>query len=114
MLHGDDLLFRFCHSSFSLITAAFSFSIACFSSWQTLVSLMPRSRATVLSFSLRFLEELWIRGLHELFPVVVVSATGRWATAIEYGAFDFMQKPFDVGKLKEVVGRALQLKGRSR
>jgi DNA-binding NtrC family response regulator len=63
---------------------------------------------------IRFLEELWTRRLHGLFPVVVVTATGRWATAIEYGAFEFIQKPFDVGKLKEAVGRALQLKGRSR
>ena len=62
---------------------------------------------------IRFLEELWIRRLHELFPVVVVTATGRWATAVEYGAFEFMRKPFDVEKLKEVVGRALHLKGRS-
>lgn len=55
---------------------------------------------------IRFLSGLWDLGLHNLFPVVVVSAGGRWATAIEYGATEFIRKPFKVQEIRDVVIRA--------
>jgi FixJ family two-component response regulator len=44
--------------------------------------------------------------LHNQFPVVVASAGGRWATAIEYGATEFIRKPFKVQEIWDVVIRA--------
>jgi DNA-binding NtrC family response regulator len=43
-------------------------------------------------------------------PVIVVSAYGSDATAAqcaELGAFEYIKKPFDVGKVLNAVGRAL-------
>ena len=55
---------------------------------------------------IQFLSDMWDLGFHSLFPVIVVSAAGRWATAIEYGATEFIRKPFKVPEIRDVVIRA--------
>jgi len=52
-----------------------------------------------------------IRELDAKLPVILMTAYGTTQTAIEamkLGAFDYVLKPFDVPKLKELVARALQ------
>jgi DNA-binding response OmpR family regulator len=56
----------------------------------------------------RFLEELWKRGLDDLFPVIVISAVGTWGRAIEWGADEFMAKPFEIKRLKNALARAVR------
>jgi two-component system nitrogen regulation response regulator GlnG len=52
-----------------------------------------------------------IRRLDAKLPVIMMTAYGTTQTAIEamkLGAFDYLLKPFDVPKLKEIVGRAIK------
>jgi len=52
-----------------------------------------------------------IRQLDPKLPVILMTAYGTTQTAIEamkLGAYDYMLKPFDVPKLKELVGNALR------
>jgi len=52
-----------------------------------------------------------IRAEDAKLPVIMMTAYGTTQTAIEamkLGAFDYLLKPFDVPKLKEVVGKALE------
>ncbi|MBL6764978.1 MAG: sigma-54-dependent Fis family transcriptional regulator [Verrucomicrobiae bacterium] len=52
-----------------------------------------------------------IRARDAKLPVIMMTAYGTTQTAIEamkFGAFDYLLKPFDVPKLKEVVAKALE------
>ena len=52
-----------------------------------------------------------IREIHTSLPVIIMTAYGTTQTAIEamkLGAFDYILKPFDVPKIKEIVQSALQ------
>jgi two-component system nitrogen regulation response regulator GlnG len=52
-----------------------------------------------------------LRGLDAKLPVIMMTAYGTTQTAIEamkLGAFDYLLKPFEVPKLKEVVSQALK------
>jgi nitrogen regulation protein NR(I) len=52
-----------------------------------------------------------IRSRDAKLPVIMMTAYGTTQTAIEamkLGAFDYLLKPFDVPKLKEIVGKALE------
>ena len=52
-----------------------------------------------------------LRRLDAKLPVIMMTAYGTTQTAIEamkLGAFDYLLKPFEVPKLKEIVGRAIK------
>lgn len=52
-----------------------------------------------------------IREIHTSLPVIIMTAYGTTQTAIEamkLGAFDYILKPFDIPKIKEIVHNALQ------
>jgi nitrogen regulation protein NR(I) len=52
-----------------------------------------------------------LRRLDAKLPVIMMTAYGTTQTAIEamkLGAFDYLLKPFEVPKLKEIIGRALK------
>jgi nitrogen regulation protein NR(I) len=54
-----------------------------------------------------------IKALHPQLPVIIITAFGtteRVIAAMKYGAYEYLEKPFDVGRLKEVVSEALEMK----
>lgn len=54
-----------------------------------------------------------IKALHPQLPVIIITAFGtteRVIGAMKYGAYEYLEKPFDVGRLKEVVSEALEMK----
>jgi DNA-binding NtrC family response regulator len=55
-----------------------------------------------------------LRQSHPQTPVLILSALGdgsRKRAALEHGAFDFIEKPFDLTRLLNVVNQALQSDG---
>jgi two-component system nitrogen regulation response regulator GlnG len=65
--------------------------------------------------SLAALEE--IRQVNPALPVVIVTAAGATEVAIEstrLGAMDFLTKPLDATKVREVIGRAIRISSRIR
>jgi two-component system nitrogen regulation response regulator GlnG len=65
--------------------------------------------------SLAALEE--IRQVNPSLPVVIVTAPGATEVAIEstrLGAMDFLTKPLDAAKVREVIGRAIRISSRVR
>lgn len=58
-----------------------------------------------------------IKQTHPDLPVVIITAFGtteRVIAAMKYGAFEYLEKPFDVERLKAVVAEALEMKRLSR
>jgi DNA-binding NtrC family response regulator len=54
-----------------------------------------------------------IKALHPQLPVIIITAFGtteRVIGAMKYGAYEYLEKPFDVARLKEVVSEALEMK----
>jgi two-component system nitrogen regulation response regulator GlnG len=54
-----------------------------------------------------------IKAMHPQLPVIIITAFGtseRVIGAMKYGAYDYLEKPFDVGRLKEVIKEALEMK----
>jgi two-component system nitrogen regulation response regulator GlnG len=54
-----------------------------------------------------------LRGIDPRLPVVIITAHGTTETAIEAmkrGAFDYLLKPVDLHQLREVIGRAVELR----
>ena len=54
-----------------------------------------------------------VKALHPQLPVIIITAFGtteRVIAAMKYGAYEYLEKPFDVGRLKEVVSEALEMK----
>ena len=55
-----------------------------------------------------------IRRIDERVPVIFITASGESDTAIEamkLGALDFLLKPLDVGRVRELVAQALRIRG---
>jgi two-component system nitrogen regulation response regulator GlnG len=81
------------------------------------LELIPRLTPDLVIMDVRMggisgLETLrYIRESHPRLPVIMMTAYGTTQTAIEamkLGAFDYLLKPFDVPKLKEIVAGALE------
>lgn len=79
--------------------------------------LIPRFQPDLVIMDIRMggatgLETLrQLRARHARLPVIMMTAYGTTQTAIEamkLGAYDYLLKPFDVPKLKEIVGQALE------
>jgi DNA-binding NtrC family response regulator len=54
-----------------------------------------------------------IKAINPQLPVIIITAFGtseRVIGAMKYGAYEYLEKPFDVGRLKEVVSEALEMK----
>jgi DNA-binding NtrC family response regulator len=54
-----------------------------------------------------------IKATNPQLPVIIITAFGtseRVIGAMKYGAYDYLEKPFDVGRLKEVISEALEMK----
>jgi DNA-binding NtrC family response regulator len=54
-----------------------------------------------------------IKAINPQLPVIIITAFGtseRVIGAMKYGAYEYLEKPFDVGRLKEVVNEALEMK----
>jgi DNA-binding NtrC family response regulator len=54
-----------------------------------------------------------IKAMQPQLPVIIITAFGtseRVIAAMKYGAYDYLEKPFDVGRLKEVISEALEMK----
>ena len=54
-----------------------------------------------------------IKSLQPQLPVIIMTAYGtseRVIAAMKYGAYEYLEKPFDVGRLKEVIAEALEMK----
>jgi DNA-binding NtrC family response regulator len=54
-----------------------------------------------------------IKVINPQLPVIIITAFGtseRVIAAMKYGAYDYLEKPFDVGRLKEVISEALEMK----
>ena len=54
-----------------------------------------------------------IKSLNSQLPVIIMTAFGtseRVIAAMKYGAYDYLEKPFDVARLKEVISEALEMK----
>ncbi|MDW8310967.1 MAG: response regulator, partial [Verrucomicrobiales bacterium] len=91
--------------------------VATASSGEEALRLIPALRPDLVLMDIRMgglngLETLRrVRELDARLPVILMTAYGTTQTAIEamkLGAFDYVLKPFDVPKLKELVARALQ------
>ncbi|MCL4177787.1 MAG: sigma-54 dependent transcriptional regulator [Verrucomicrobia bacterium] len=81
------------------------------------LKLIPKVRPDLVIMDIRMggmngLETLRrLRRLDAKLPVIMMTAYGTTQTAIEamkLGAFDYLLKPFEVPKLKEIVGRAIK------
>ncbi len=58
-----------------------------------------------------------IRRLNPVIPIVFVTASGTSDTAIEsmrLGAMDYLSKPLDMAKIREVIGQAIGISKRIR
>jgi DNA-binding NtrC family response regulator len=54
-----------------------------------------------------------IKAINPQLPVIIITAFGtseRVIGAMKYGAYEYLEKPFDVGRLKEVIEEALEMK----
>jgi two-component system nitrogen regulation response regulator GlnG len=54
-----------------------------------------------------------VKAIYPQMPVIIITAFGtteRVIAAMKYGAYEYLEKPFDVGRLKEVVTEALEMK----
>jgi DNA-binding NtrC family response regulator len=54
-----------------------------------------------------------IKAINPQLPVIIITAFGtseRVIAAMKYGAYEYLEKPFDVGRLKEVIEEALEMK----
>jgi DNA-binding NtrC family response regulator len=54
-----------------------------------------------------------IKAINPQLPVIIITAFGtseRVIAAMKYGAYEYLEKPFDVGRLKEVISEALEMK----
>lgn len=54
-----------------------------------------------------------VKAINPQLPVIIITAFGtseRVIAAMKYGAYEYLEKPFDVGRLKEVITEALEMK----
>ena len=54
-----------------------------------------------------------VKKMHPNLPVIIMTAFGtteRVIAAMKYGAFEYIEKPFDLDRLKEIVKEALEKK----
>jgi two-component system nitrogen regulation response regulator GlnG len=54
-----------------------------------------------------------VKASHPQLPVIIITAFGtteRVIAAMKYGAFEYLEKPFDVARLKEVITEALEMR----
>ncbi len=105
------------HYSFRRIFDSPNLELATASSGEEGLRLLPRFKPDLVLLDIRMggmngLETLKrIRLADARLPVIMMTAFGTTQTAIEamkLGAYDYLLKPFDVPKLKDIVGRALK------
>ncbi len=103
--------------SFKRIFAQNNFDILTADSGEAGLKLLQKSVPDLIIMDVRMggmngLETLRkIRESHTSLPVIIMTAYGTTQTAIEamkLGAFDYVLKPFDIPKIKEIVNNALQ------
>ncbi|MFO7613351.1 MAG: sigma-54 dependent transcriptional regulator [Bacteroidales bacterium] len=54
-----------------------------------------------------------VKDMHPQLPVIIITAFGtteRVIAAMKYGAFEYLEKPFDVDRLREIISEALEMK----
>jgi len=54
-----------------------------------------------------------VKAMHPQLPVIIITAFGtseRVIAAMKYGAYDYLEKPFDVDRLKALISEALEMK----
>jgi DNA-binding NtrC family response regulator len=54
-----------------------------------------------------------VKAMHPQLPVIIITAFGtseRVIAAMKYGAYDYLEKPFDVDRLKALITEALEMK----
>lgn len=106
------------HYSFRRLLANEKLEILSASSGEEALSLLERAKVDLVLMDVRMgglsgLETLQrVKEKHPKLPVIMMTAYGTTETAIEsmkHGAYDYVQKPFDIPKLKEVIASGLSL-----
>ena len=93
------------------------YEVTCASSAQEALGLLPKSEFHVIITDLQmpgmdgieFIRQIQQRRL--LSQIIMITAHATISSAVEamrYGAFDYMEKPFNATRLEELVGRALE------